>query len=73
MQATLGTYECNGTFSRRSKTDDQKWKSYVAPILGDTDMVIFAFGATSETGQDILQTTRNSSITRAQDMIISVM
>ena len=27
------------------KTDDQKWKSYVAPILGDTDMVIFAFGA----------------------------
>ena len=27
------------------KTDDQKWKSYVAPILGDTDMIIFAFGA----------------------------
>ena len=27
------------------QTDDQKWKSYVAPILGDTDMVIFAFGA----------------------------
>ena len=27
------------------KTDDKKWKAYVAPILGDTDMVIFAFGA----------------------------
>ena len=27
------------------ETDDKKWKAYVAPILGDTDMVIFAFGA----------------------------
>lgn len=27
------------------KTDDEKWKANVAPILGDTDMIIFAFGA----------------------------
>ena len=25
--------------------DDEKWQSYVAPILGKTDMIIFAFGA----------------------------
>ena len=27
------------------QTDDEKWQSYVAPILGKTDMIIFAFGA----------------------------
>lgn len=27
------------------KTDNEKWEAYVAPILGKTDMVIFAFGA----------------------------
>ena len=27
------------------ETDDKKWKANVAPILGDTDMIIFAFGA----------------------------
>ena len=27
------------------QTDDQEWQSYVAPILGKTDMIIFAFGA----------------------------
>jgi hypothetical protein len=27
------------------KRDDKKWKKYVAPILGETDMIIFAFGA----------------------------
>ena len=25
--------------------DDEEWQSYVAPILGKTDMIIFAFGA----------------------------
>ena len=27
------------------QTDDAEWQSYVAPILGKTDMIIFAFGA----------------------------
>lgn len=27
------------------KTDNEKWEAYVAPILGKTDMIIFAFGA----------------------------
>ena len=27
------------------QTDDVEWQSYVAPILGKTDMIIFAFGA----------------------------
>ena len=27
------------------KRDDKKWKKYVAPILGETNMIIFAFGA----------------------------
>lgn len=25
--------------------DNEKWENYVAPILGKTDMIIFAFGA----------------------------
>ena len=27
------------------QTDNEKWEAYVAPILGKTDMIIFAFGA----------------------------
>ena len=27
------------------QTDTEKWEAYVAPILGKTDMIIFAFGA----------------------------
>lgn len=27
------------------KTDDDLWKTYCAPILGNTDMIIFAFGS----------------------------
>ena len=27
------------------KADNEKWEAYVAPILGKTDMIIFAFGA----------------------------
>ena len=27
------------------KTDTEKWLNYVAPLVGDTDMIIFAFGA----------------------------
>ena len=26
-------------------TDNEKWQAYVAPVLGKTDMIIFAFGA----------------------------
>ena len=29
------------------QTDNEKWEAYVAPILGKTDMIIFAFGADS--------------------------
>lgn len=37
----------NATTSTASelKTDNKKWEKYVAPILGKTDMIIFAFGA----------------------------
>ncbi len=27
------------------QADDEKWQSYAAPVLGKTDMIIFAFGA----------------------------
>lgn len=26
-------------------TDNEKWEAYVTPVLGKTDMIIFAFGA----------------------------
>lgn len=67
----LGTHECNRAFLKDLETDDKKWKAYVAPILGDTDMVIFAFGADIGDWEDILLIIRSSSITRARDTIIS--
>ena len=42
---TWGHRNATTSTAEELKTDDKKWKSYVAPILGDTDMVIFAFGA----------------------------
>ena len=37
----------NATESSASElqTDNEKWEAYVAPVLGRTDMIIFAFGA----------------------------
>lgn len=42
---TWGHRNATTSTAEELETDDKKWKSYVAPILGDTDMVIFAFGA----------------------------
>ena len=42
---TWGHKNATESSAKELKTDDKKWKSYVAPILGDTDMIIFAFGA----------------------------
>ena len=42
---TWGHRNATTSTAEELKTDDKKWKAYVAPILGDTDMVIFAFGA----------------------------
>ena len=55
------------------KRDDKKWKKYVAPILGETDMIIFAFGADIGSWKDIRQTMRNMSFIRVRDTAISVM
>ena len=42
---TWGHRNATTSTAEELETDDKKWKAYVAPILGDTDMVIFAFGA----------------------------
>ena len=42
---TWGHRNATTSTAKELKRDDKKWKKYVAPILGDTDMVIFAFGA----------------------------
>ena len=42
---TWGHRNATTSTAEELKTDDKKWKANVAPILGDTDMVIFAFGA----------------------------
>lgn len=42
---TWGHKNATESSAEELETDDKKWKAYVAPILGDTDMVIFAFGA----------------------------
>lgn len=42
---TWGHKNASTSTAEELKADDQKWKAYVAPILGDTDMIIFAFGA----------------------------
>lgn len=42
---TWGHLNATASSAEKLQTDDGKWKAYVAPILGDTDIVIFAFGA----------------------------
>ena len=57
------------------KRDDKKWKKYVAPILGETDMIIFAFWCGyRKLGRDIRQTMRNMSFYKSQEIpLFSVM
>ncbi|MDO4649423.1 MAG: polysaccharide deacetylase family protein [Eubacteriales bacterium] len=42
---TWGHRNATTSSAEELQLDDQKWQSYVAPILGKTDMIIFAFGA----------------------------
>ena len=58
---------------RKLKADNEKWEAYVAPILGKTDTIIFAFGADIGGWEDILLIIRNSSIIRAEAIIITAM
>lgn len=42
---TWGHRNATESTAKKLKTDDKKWKAYVEPIVGETDMIIFAFGA----------------------------
>ncbi|MDO5135211.1 MAG: polysaccharide deacetylase family protein [Eubacteriales bacterium] len=42
---TWGHRNAEALSARELKKDNKKWEAYVAPILGKTDMIIFAFGA----------------------------
>ena len=42
---TWGHMNATDRSAQDLKTDNEKWEAYVAPILGKTDMIIFAFGA----------------------------
>lgn len=42
---TWGHKNASESSAEELKTDNEKWEAYVAPILGKTDMIIFAFGA----------------------------
>ena len=42
---TWGHKNAADSTAEELKTDNEKWEAYVAPILGKTDMIIFAFGA----------------------------
>ena len=42
---TWGHKNVASTSLKDLKRDTKKWKKYVAPVLGKTDMIIFAFGA----------------------------
>ena len=42
---TWGHKNVASTSLKDLKRDTKKWKNYVAPVLGKTDMIIFAFGA----------------------------
>ena len=46
-QPHLGTSECKSRCSpwRRLQADTQKFKENVDPLIGGTDIIIFAFGA----------------------------
>ena len=42
---TWGHRNATESTAEQLATDDERWKATVAPILGSTDMIIFAFGA----------------------------
>lgn len=42
---TWGHKNATDSTAKELKQDNKKWEAYVAPILGKTDMIIFAFGA----------------------------
>ena len=42
---TWGHKNATESSAKELKTDNKKWEKYVAPILGKTDMIFFAFGA----------------------------
>ncbi len=42
---TWGHMNATDRSAQDLKADNEKWEAYVAPILGKTDMIIFAFGA----------------------------
>lgn len=42
---TWGHRNATTSSAEELQTDNEKWEAYVAPILGKTDMIIFAFGA----------------------------
>lgn len=42
---TWGHLNAETDSAEKLKTDNEKWENYVAPILGKTDIIIFAFGA----------------------------
>lgn len=42
---TWGHKNATESSAETLQTDNEKWEAYVAPILGKTDMIIFAFGA----------------------------
>lgn len=42
---TWGHKNASESSAAELRTDNEKWEAYVAPILGKTDMIVFAFGA----------------------------
>ena len=42
---TWGHRNATSSSAEELQVDNEKWEAYVAPILGRTDMIIFAFGA----------------------------
>ncbi len=42
---TWGHRNATESTAEELQTDNEKWEAYVAPILGKTDMIVFAFGA----------------------------
>lgn len=42
---TWGHLNAETSSAEKLKEDNEKWENYVAPVLGKTDMIIFAFGA----------------------------
>ena len=42
---TWGHKDASASTADQLITDDRKWRSRVAPVIGDTDIIIFAFGA----------------------------